>query len=1156
MAIQGEENSKYFRLLKENSERLKELACINKTTEIIKEGLVFDETIRRICLILPLAWQYPEITVASITYNGKKYFSDHFTETNWKQSQEFSTVDNKKGSIEIFYTSEMPEENEGPFLSEERNLLNNLATIIANYINSIKVSEFINSGEDSGMGLSDIEKNTSEFSRRLLQKFINKDYFDRDVYHDLMPFKVKEILLVANLYDAYSIEKEGRFTEHILGEYHKLNLTSLPRITGISNADDALELLKKKHFDLVILMMGGDKKLPFELNNKIKKQFPYISVYLLLNNDFDIAFLEKNDLPTTTFDKIFVWNGDSKVFFAMVKLLEDKTNIENDVKVGVIQAILLVEDSPKYYSRFLPTLYNIVLEQTQRLIEDVSSDELYKVLKLRARPKILHATSYEEAIEIFEKYKEIINCVISDVRFPKDGQLNSNAGFELVKQVKKYSEDLPIVLQSSDPENLKRAYEVNAIFLNKNSDSLLQDLKGFITYHLGFGHFVFRTKDGRQLAVAKTMKEFEFQLKQIPEETITYHALKNHFSLWMMARGEIEIAKITKPYKVSDFKNPSEIRDFLLKAIQKYKVEKERGKIVNFDEESILEESNIVSLSSGALGGKGRGLAFVNTLIYNFKFSDIVPEINIRTPKTSIIGSDEFDFFISRNKLQPVISGENDYGFLRQKFIEGELSYELVKKLKIFLKHIKRPLAIRSSSLLEDSLSQPFAGVFETYLLPNNHPDEDMRLQQMMDAIKLVFASVFSPQARTYFEAINYKIEEEKMAIVVQEVVGNQFEQYFYPHISGTAQSHNYYPIGHMKPEEGFAVVAMGLGQYVVEGEKTFRFSPKYPRIEVNSLKDTIRNSQTEFYAIDMDRKMPQLIDGESAALSRIDLWDAEKHGTLKHCASVYDVDSERIDAGIDKPGPRIINFANILKHDYIPLAKTIDVLLGIVKEAFGSPVEIEFAVDLNKSHKNQASFYLLQIKPLVGSETDYNIDESKIDKSKVLLFSEKSMGNGKIDEITDVIYVDPSKFDNSKTLEMTVEIEKINAKMLAEHRKYLLIGPGRWGTRDRFIGIPVVWSQISNAKVIVELSMKDFPLDASLGSHFFHNVTSMGVGYFSVQYYSDTELIRWDVLEKQKEIERTEYFRHVRFEEGLTVIMDGKKRLSMVLIGKQNLEE
>jgi hypothetical protein len=651
------------------------------------------------------------------------------------------------------------------------------------------------------------------------------------------------------------------------------------------------------------------------------------------------------------------------------------------------------------------------------------------------------------------------------------------------------------------------------------------------------------------------MKEFETQLKQIPDETITYHAIKNHFSLWMMARGEIEIARITKPYKVTDFKNPAEIRNFLLKVIQKYKVEKERGRIVNFDEEALHEESNIVSLSSGALGGKGRGLAFVNTLIYNFNFSDIVPGINIRTPKTSIIGTDEFDFFINRNKLKQIISNETDYNVIRQKFVEGELSYDLVKKLKLFLKHIEKPIAIRSSSLLEDSLSQPFAGVFETYLLPNNHPDIDVRLQQIMNAIKLVFASVFSPQARTYFEAINYKIEDEKMALIIQEVVGNQFDKYFYPHISGTAQSHNYYPVGHMKPDEGFAVVAIGLGQYVVEGEKTFRFSPKYPKIEVSSIKDTIKNSQTEFYAINMERTNPDLMEGEEAALSRLDLWDAENHGTLKHCASVYDADSERIDAGIDKPGPRIINFANILKYEYFPLANTIDVLLGIVKEAFGSPVEIEFAVDINKSHKNQPSFYLLQIKPLVGSETDYTIDETKIDKSKVLLFSEKSMGNGKIDEISDVIYVDPSKFDNTKTNEMTIEIEKLNAKMLSEHRKYLLIGPGRWGTRDRFIGIPVVWSQISNAKAIVELSMKDFPLDASLGSHFFHNVTSMNVGYFSVQYYSDTELIRWDILEKQEKIEQTEYFHHVRFKEGLTVIMDGKKRLSMVLIGKQNFE-
>jgi len=1147
--VDSEKNTNDFnKLIAENKERLKELACINETTKIIKEGKSVEETLQKIVLRLPSAWQYPENTVARILFGGYEYHSPGFKETEWKQIQAFQAIDGEEGSIEIYYTKNFPQIFEGPFLKEERDLILNVSNLIIGFINSFKAKQIIwKQDKKREIKKSEDVAKKELNSRQLLQKFLNKHNADRDLLHDLMPFKVKEILLVANLYDAYSIEKEGRFSDHILGEYHQLNLTSLPRVTGVSTEDEALEALEYKHYDLVILMMGVDKKTPLKIATTLKKKYAYIPTFLLLNNNSDLAVLEEEKRDLSSIDKVFIWNGDSKVFFAMVKLIEDKVNVENDTKLGLVRIILLVEDSPKYYSRYLPMLYKIIMEQTQRLIEDVNTDDLYKVLKMRARPKILLASTYEEAMDVFNKYKDYFLCVISDVCFPKENELNDSAGFEFVKFVKQNVINLPTVLQSSNPDNAKKSYEIKSNFINKNSETLLQDLKSFINYHLGFGHFVYRDNQGRQIAVAKSMAEFESYLKTVPDDSLIYHAVKNQFSLWLMARGEIQIAKIINPLRISDFQNTSQLRDFLINILKLYRTEQEKGKIVNFSESAILEESNIVSLSPGSLGGKGRGLAFVNTLIYNFKFKELLPLINVRTPRTSIIGTEEFDIFIESNHLMETIHNELDYEKLREIFVQGDLSYSLKKKLKVFLKLITRPIAVRSSSLFEDSITQPFSGIFETYILPNNHHDFEERFQQAMNAIKLVYASIYSKNARNYFKAIDHKVEEEKMAIVIQEVVGNQFANCYYPHISGTAQSHNFYPVAHMKPDEGFAVAALGLGQYVVEGEKAFRFSPEYPTLEIISPKDLYKTSQLYFYAVDMGKKNVNLLEGEDAGLIKLDISEAEKQGTLKHLASVYDPENDTVRPGLDSYGPRIINFANILKFDYVPLAKTISIILEVVKEALGSPVEIEFAVDLNKDKSGLASFYLLQIKPLVCHEDDYNVDVSQIDREHLVLYSEKTMGNGRIQNIKDVIYVVPEMFDNTKTMEMVAEIEKLNQQMMEQRKQYVLIGPGRWGTRDRFIGIPVAWPQISNAKVIVEISLKDFALDASLGSHFFHNVTSMNVGYFSVNHKSINDVISWDILNKQKLIKETKYFRHVEFEKPVTITMDGRKRFSAI---------
>ncbi len=1137
------------KLVAENTERLKELSCINYTTLIIREGKPVDESLQKICALLPKAWQYPQYCVARITYDNNSYATPDFEESQWRQMQTFQTIDDKKGTIEVYYTREFSPCDEGPFLKEERNLIENLSNLIAGYINSLLAKLILHKTKATGLlngGLSDNPADTIN-SRQLLQRFLNKQNYERDVFHDLMPFKVREILIVANLYDAYNIEKEGRFVEHFLGEYYQLNLTSMPRVTGVSSSEEVFSQLRAKHFDLIIFMMGVDKNIPAEISKEVKQTYPYIPIYLLLNNSSDIEIYQREKEKYKAIDDVYVWNGDPKVFFAMVKLLEDQVNIDNDTTKGFVKVILLVEDSAIYYSRYLPLLYTNVLLQTQRIIEDVSSDELLKVLRLRARPKILLAKNYEDAIKMFDKYKEYMLCLITDVKYDKEGVEDENAGVHLVEYVRSQIKDIPIILQSSEKENANKAYELKTIFIDKNSPTLLQDVQSFIMHYLGFGNFIYKNAEGKQIAIARSLKEFENYLKIIPDDSLIYHAKSDHFSLWLMARGEVQLARYLNHYKVRDFKTTKDLREFLLNSIQMHRNEQNKGKVISFEEVENLEESSIISLASGSLGGKGRGVSFINTLIYHFDFHNLIPNINIRCPKTLIIGTDEFEYFMDRNKLRTAINEETDYEVLKGLFVKGTLTEGLIKRLRKTLKLIKNPIAVRSSGLFEDSLMQPFAGIFETYLLPNNHADPDVCLTQLMNAIKLVYASVYSKIAKGYVEAINYNIEDEKMAIVLQEVVGNNYGDSFYPHISGSAQSYNYYPFGHMKPDEGVAVCAVGLGMYVVEGEKAYRFSPKYPTTENYTPKDLYKNSQLHFYAVDMSKKDVDLMQGEEAGLVKLDIDVAEAHGALKHCASVYDLEGDRMVPGLTSAGPRVVNFSNILKYNYIPLADTIQVVLDIVKEALGTPVEIEFAVDLNKDSKNRASFYLLQIKPLLGNAQDYEIKMNEIEKDKMLLYADKSMGNGKVDTIHDVIYVDIDSFDKSRTEEMAVEIDALNRYMIAQDKKYILIGPGRWGTRDRWIGIPVNWPQISNARFIIETSLEDFPLDASSGSHFFHNVTSMNIGYFSVQPELGKSFISWDVLKKQKLLKQTNFFRHVEFEKPLSVRMDGKKRISVI---------
>ncbi len=973
---------------------------------------------------------------------------------------------------------------------------------------------------------------------------------DRDIFQELMPTKVKEVLLVATLYDSYSIVREGQFTDKIFGEYLQLNLYAYPRFTSVNSQGDALRMMKERKFDLVIIMVGVDKGQPIKTSNVIRNLNHQIPILLLVNNNGDLRYFQETADKHDSIDRVFVWNGNSNVFLAMIKYIEDLKNLDADTKLGNVRVILLVEDSIQYYSRYLPLLYTTVMTQTQNLIEDNANDELNLILKMRARPKVILVSTYEEAVNIINKYKKYLLSVISDVSFPRNGTIDEGAGLDLLKYVKSSMHyPIPILLQSHDVNNAQKAKNIGAEFINKNSESLSIDIHNFIYKYLGFGNFVFKDMSGTPLMSARTLSEFQEMFRTVPDEALIYHGKRNSFSTWLMARGEINIAEQLKPVRLEDFKSPEGLRQFCLKVFEKTRIAKIQGRIINFDPELLSSDRLILRMGKGSLGGKGRGLAFICNFIENIAFRKVIPGLNIRIPATAIIGAMEFDKFLEINDLYQEVYSNNSYGHIKDVFLNSSLSETLCDRLFLYVEKIKKPLAVRSSGLFEDSLLQPFSGVYATYLLPNNHPDIRVRYKQLETAVKLVYASIFTEDAISYFDAVNYKIEEEKMAVVIQEIVGNEYNRKYYPSISGVAQSYNFYPVSYMEPEDGFAVAAVGLGLYVVGGENAFRFCPKYPDINHGVIHDLITGSQKEFYAIDLGHDVDIENEGEEAAVVKYSIREAEVDGVLQYCASVYNRENDDLVPGVSMDGPRVIDFANILKYNYIPLADTIRLLLRLFREAMGSPVEIEYAVDLEKGDKGKPTFYLLQIKPLIRNEEEQEVDFEKVNSEDLVMYASRGMGNGVVHGIRDVVFVKPDVFDNTKTRKIAEEITGINRKMAQEGKEYILIGPGRWGTRDPFTGIPVLWANISKARIIAEMGLPEFPLDSSLGSHFFHNVTSMNVGYFSIPHHSRDAMVNMELLNRQPVIEETSFIKHVEFPGELKILMDGRKRQALVFV-------
>ena len=973
---------------------------------------------------------------------------------------------------------------------------------------------------------------------------------DKEIFHDLMPLRTREILLVAPAFDAFTLEQDGLLTEILFDGYYQLNMSNPPRVINVSTTEEALERCSERHFDMIIVMSRLGQGGHVELSRSLRKTAPGIPIYLLLNDNVEVGAMDRRRQELQRFyDQIFVWNGNPEIFMAMVKYMEDRANVENDTTVGLTRVILLVEDSIRYYSRYLPILYSEILKQTTRLATDQNMDGMTRTLSMRVRPKVILATTYEEAIGFAERYQDYLLCVITDRKFPKEGALDREAGIKLIKAVKDRNPHLPTLLQSSDPFKESWATAIDSGFLNKNSYTLGSELSSFFYDSLGFGDFIFRDERGSEIDRARNMEELQAKLRTVPVESLVYHASRNHFSAWIMARGEVQVAKVLALSRISDYRNPEEMRSFLINVGDYVQRMKTLGKVIPLTESTPKDEPNILRMAQGSMGGKGRGVAFIHSLLARMDLEHLFPYANIRIPRSAIIGTEEFIAFINRNGLRQLLQGDVDDDAIKRRFLMGTLSQELLVKVRLFLaKHGRNPLAVRSSGLLEDSLSHPFAGLYNTFFLPNNDPDPAVREAQLTEAIKLVYASVYSKAARSYFQAIDYKIEEEQMAILIQEVSGSRFGDHFYPHISGVAQSFNYYPVAYTQPQDGIANIALGLGKYVVEGGKTYRFAPPYPEMDMLPPKEQLRTTQKHFYALDMSRTSVDLYSGEDATLLTLDISEAEQAGSLQHCASVWDWNDDRIRDSLDDPGPRIVNFRDILKYDHFPLAKILQHLLEVLREAMETPVEIEFAVNLDKDPQNgKPTFTLLQIKHQLLDSVEVNLDPDQLEPADLFLFSERCVGNGVVEGLRDIVWVDPDGFDKFETPALASQLERLNDQFRTQGGKYVLLGPGRWGSNDQHLGIPITWSMISCAQVIVEYAMEHFQADASLGSHFFHNVTSLNIGYFTVPYPRGTSLLDWEWLRQQPEVSRTGCLVHTRLASPAHIVMDGRRSASAI---------
>lgn len=982
------------------------------------------------------------------------------------------------------------------------------------------------------------------------QNFLDpkKYYFIDTSFNLLMKRRIYQILLISSTYDAFMLEEDGRIDETIFLEYVSLNLRYPPQFIKVTSEEEAFEVLEDKRVELVISMLNIEKTDTFDIAMRIKKSYPRIPIVVLtpFSREVNLKLAEKD---LSAIDYVFSWLGNAGILLAIIKLIEDKMNIDHDVKQGV-QAILLVEDSIKFYSSYLPNIYKILLKQSKAFMSE-GLNEHHKMLRMRGRTKILLATNYEEAVSMWDKYKNNLLGIITDISFTRNGEVDKQAGIRFVEKVRGEDEYMPVLFQSTDVEYEALAQEMKVGFLNKNSKTLAIELRNYISEHFSFGDFVFiDPKNGREFTRAVDLKSLQEKIFEIPDDSLLYHMQRNHFSKWLNARALFPIAEMFKEVSVKAFENDmDQAKRYLFDAITAFRINKAKGVIADFDRDRYDEYLQFARIGEGSIGGKARGLAFLDSLIKRNRLTDKYEDVIITIPRTVVIGTDIFDDFMEENNLYEIALSDRSDKDILTRFVKARLPFRIHEDLYRFISCISNPIAIRSSSLLEDSHYQPFAGIYSTYMLPNIKFNERVMIDKLSEAIKSVYASAYFKDSKSYMAATLNMIDEEKMAIVLQEVTGRQYGQRFYPAISGVARSINFYPIAPEKPEDGIANIAFGLGKYIVDGGNGIRFSPKFPKkiLQLSTPELALSETQKSFFALDLrpDSFSPDTDD--TINLLNLKVKDAEEDSVLRLVASTFDYESHQLREGIYGPGKRIITFSQLLNHDTFPLAEIIQRVLEIGQREMNKPVEIEFAVNLDMPKGHPKVFSLLQIRPIAGRDESINLKPHQINQEDTLLISNSALGNGLIKGMHDLVYIKPDCFDPAKSHDIAAHLDALNNQLVNEKRNYVLVGPGRWGSSDPWLGIPVKWPQISGARIIVESGLDHYRIDPSQGTHFFQNLTSFRVGYFTINPYIKDGFYDIDYLNATPAFYEDTYLRHIRFEKQILVEIDGRKNFGVV---------
>ncbi len=973
--------------------------------------------------------------------------------------------------------------------------------------------------------------------------------FSETPFYNLMQGRIQRVLIVCSDYDSFTLEVEGRIEEQIFNEYVSLNLSNSPRFKHVNTAKKALKELYMGYYDLVITMLNVGKDLDaFEFAKKIKEKHPEKPVVVLTPFSREVSLMIKT-ADLSGIDYVFSWLGSADVILAIIKLLEDKMNVDTDIKYGV-QIILLVEDSKRYYSEYLTHMYKTLLAQSKQFMMEGLNDH-QQMQRMRGRPKILLAENYEEANQIYQKYKTNILGVISDTKYKRNGIIDPEAGVKFLRKIKKDKKYLPLLLQSSDEKNREKAKELKVGFVHKYSDNLANDLNDFINTYFAFGPFDFRNPKTKEILKSiKNLKELQHCLFEIPNESFEYHITRNHLSKWLYARALFPLAEFLLHVTKEDFADDiDKIKHFIHDNIVNFRKSIARGVIAKFDKESYDNSLIFTKIGKGYLGGKARGLAFLDSLIKKHPELDRFNKVVIKIPTTVVLSTGIFDDFMQDNDLYSFALSKRSNDEILQKFVKSQLREEIKEQLAVFLKAISSPIAVRSSSVLEDSHYQPFAGIFSTYML-SNMADDKTNLMQLLTAIKSVYASVFYRETKAYMKVTKNLIDEEKMGIVLQKVCGNKYEDRYYPTFSGVARSVNFYPIGDEKHDEGIVNVALGMGKHIVEGRTALRFSPDHPKqiLQLSSPEIALKETQKTFFSLNLSYESFVQSTNDSVNFNLHGIEQAQKDESIYDISSVYDFQFNTLKDGKMHEGKRVITFANVLKYNSFPLAEIIKEVLSICEKAMSNPVEIEFAVNLTPKSGNLKVVNLLQVRPIVKEMINDEIDFSDVKEEDLILFSETTLGHGIINGIKDIVYVKSDNFDSVNNQKIVLIIDEINRNFRKRGENYILCGPGRWGSSDPWLGIPVVWSQISEARLIVESGLKNYQVDPSQGTHFFQNLTSFKVGYFTINTFRKDGFLDLEFLKQFDAVYEDEFVRHIRFEKEMLIKIDGKNSKGVVL--------